>query len=145
MNKVSTTPTHVAMRLPNKKHIKKTLKASIINATHRAMNISKYLKEMLLTSLEFKTSTQARVKAINIAANGLGVHDTHSGHACIPQEHKATIPHWEPSSPTTLATWRSWQAGERLGMGVGPFIRTCYVARLVRCTSVTLALGRPWQ
>lgn len=113
MNKVSTTPTHVAMRLPNKKHIKKTLKASIINATHKAMNISKYLKEMFLTSLEFKTSTQARVKAINIAANGLGVHDIHSGHACIPQEHKATIPHWEPSSP------QHWQLGDPGRQGRG--------------------------
>jgi hypothetical protein len=30
-------------------------------------------------------------------------------------------------------------------MGVGPFIKACYVARLGRCTSVTLALGRLWQ
>jgi hypothetical protein len=74
------------MRLPNHKQIKKTPKASIINYHyhyHRAMTISKYLGEMLLTSLEFKTRTQARVKALSIAANRLRAHDTHSGHACM--------------------------------------------------------------
>jgi len=30
-------------------------------------------------------------------------------------------------------------------MGVGPFIKTCYVARLDGCTSVTLALEKLWQ
>lgn len=107
MNKVSTTPTNDAMRLPNKKHIKKTPKASII------MNISKYLREMLLTSLEFKTNTQARVKAISTAANRIGVHDTLRGHACMPQEHKATIPHWQPPSP------QHWQLGDPGRQGRG--------------------------
>lgn len=83
MSKVITTPTNVVMRLPNSTHIKKTPKTSIINATQRAMNISKYLREMLLTSLEFKINIQARVKAISIVANGLRAHDPHTQWTCM--------------------------------------------------------------